>query len=741
MSEDFMEKFGTKGNRAARLDGPPLKFQGTLLSPKHNQQAAEILCALAQLDGFAGNSDRPLGLIIGVNPGGIDTAVKINRMFQKPFGTINTIRRENGETEITDTSLPDEKPKGILVVDAKWKHGNTVRAVHAKLKKEYGQQVKIHYAVVLGYGQKWKSINKAFELSYGMHPNDKVTVYVAYHTDIDSRNFDPIVEELRLYEFSEEERLFYRRRFENQHPRGQLALRFLEQAGFFPTWWHVDSEGFIGDIFLQPLKSEYQGAYGLESNIFVRCFYRDNVEYRDIQHAVIRAQEAEIGHLLHRDVLFVVLKSATNLRDALYRMLERPDQNMTVVPLEEADLQQGLDTNECEAILRQILDQWLYRRDLYQGNVPVSGRRFFGREAELANLIRNFDSGDHTGLFGLRKVGKTSLLYQLREKRPKDLSAYVDPEGAPPGVRDCKYLYWSAANQWREQLEEKYAELADSLSFRLAGQYRSYAELPEISRVAVDFDSDLRLLREILMRREETQPVKALLLLDELEKILPQPGEAAGWEGYADFFTYLRGVAQETGFLVSVVAGANPRICEEAQFEGQDNPVFQFYQQMYLPPLERHECFEMIEKLGKGMGMTYKPRALASIYEETGGHPFITRRLCSRLAACYPARPLTVNQRHIEVAIKEFLLQDEAIFREIMKRLERDFPSEKRLLETIAVSKVALQEQFATQVSRERDEALRHLLGYQLVERHNDTYRVKIRLLDRWLQRWLGERS
>lgn len=526
------------------------------------------------------------------------------------------------------------------------------------------------------------------------------------------------------------------------HPRAHLTVRFLEQAGFEATWFYVHGKGFAGDMVFQPRRPEYREAYDLTGEVFVRCFYHDEVSYQSIEGAIKRVHTADIKRPLNRDVLFIALKSVAPMRDALYRLQEKVYEEdrqpyPTVVPLEEAELQRGLEAGDCEGILRQVLDQWLYRRNLYDDRFPVSGRRFFGREEELATLVRNIDNGQHTGVFGLRKVGKTSLLYHLREKRPRDLSAYVDLQAVPAGVRDCTYLYWSAANEWRKQLEAKYPHLAKDLPFRLAGRYRGYADLPEATLVAVAFDSDLRLLRETLAQHEETGQVKALLLLDEIELILPRQGQA-GWAGYIDFLTYLRGTAQQTGFLVSVVTAANPRLCEEPQFVGLDNPVFQFYQEMYLPPLEWHECFEMVEKLGKGMGLTYDPAALQRIYDETGGHPSITRRLCSRLAARFPERPLEVEEAKVEVAAEEFLFHDESIFREILERLDRDFPTEKELLLAIARGTMDSAELSAL-VPTGLAEALRHLVGYQLVTRTNGAYRVKIRLLDRWLRRrWLG---
>ena len=51
-------------------------------------------------------------------------------------------------------------------------------------------------------------------------------------------------------------------------------------------------------------------------------------------------------------------------------------------------------------------------------------------------------------------------------------------------------------------------------------------------------------------------------------------------------------------------------------------------------------------------------------------------------------------------------------------------------------SAVLFAERMAREKARAIDRALRHLLGYQIVEYVGDEYRIKIRLLDRWLRRF-----
>ncbi|MDM8520200.1 hypothetical protein QUF64_09140 [Anaerolineales bacterium HSG6] len=214
--------------------------------------------------------------------------------------------------------------------------------------------------------------------------------------------------------------------------------------------------------------------------------------------------------------------------------------------------------------------------------------------------------------------------------------------------------------------------------------------------------------------------------------MLPGVGRS-GFKGYTEFFAHLRGIAQRTqGRLVSVVAAANAKISEDGEWEGRDNPVFQLYKEMFLPPLIQRECDEMIEKLAKGMNVTFDTASLACIYHETGGHPYITRQLCSHIATNHRSRPLSVDQTLVMDNIPSFITRKGDIFKEILDRLDRFFPEEREIFNLI-VKGVSNGDDLANQTNQPIDLILRHLLGYQIVEYRDHKYQVKINLLRRWM--------
>jgi len=526
-------------------------------------------------------------------------------------------------------------------------------------------------------------------------------------------------------------------RLSKEQNLGHQALDFFSAVGIETRVEALNND--YADILITSQHLEFTETYDLKGRILARCFLR-KVQKSDLDNLLQVLREPPNRYReINSDIAFIILNDSSLWKDALYRIIG--ESREAVVPLDKSVFDQS-QSEDIVALLRQLLDQWLSRRDLFKYNPPVSGRRFFGREIELQNLMRNIDDGQHTGIYGLRKVGKTSLMYQLQEKRPQDLVVYIDLQQIPSTHHDCAYVYWSISRQLQDLLDQKREEgvINKTINLKL-GSKKKYSELnkPEKRNAlhfAEDIDSVMNLLSSTdITSTDEMTAKKIVIAIDELECMLPITASHPGFLGYADFFAHLRGIAQKTkGKLVSVVAAANPMISEQATWEGRDNPVFQFYKDTFLPPLTKLECDEMLEKLGKGMSISFDQDSLNTIYSETGGHPYITRQLCSHIIGQDQSRPLTVTHNLVVNNLDTFLRDRSDVFREIFDRLDY-FPQEKDLLYFISGG-LSQESELASLVTDPIDIALRHLIGYQIVDYENGHYKIKINLLNRWLQRF-----
>ena len=519
-----------------------------------------------------------------------------------------------------------------------------------------------------------------------------------------------------------------------QHYRGDLAYRFLRGCGFEVTMANLLPNATTGaDLVVRIDNAEINESYGISGTVLVRCMFTSRLAEGDVESLDKTFADYADRELINDQMALLVLSSVPDhLKEIFFRRIERRDGSPLVVPV----AQEAMEATDGEvpsspgapfAALRSVLDTWLYRRDLFARTYPVFGKRFFGRDRILAELKDAIVSARPSGIFGLRKVGKTSLLKECERRATAtgDIVVYVDLLRVPAGVSDARWLYWRIANLLFEHAANRGRT---AMQWRLGGQYRDYLDLPDGFPVAAAFDADLSaLIRSVTSTKWGGRP-RVAILLDEIERILPTKLGNVEFTGFFDFFGYLRGFAQETEDLTIIVTGANPSITEIAQFNGRDNPVFNFFQEVYLQLLEADEARTMMQVLGRGMGVRFDGSACSRIVELTGGHPYFAREFCSFLARKYPERPLYVTREKVESVVEGYLEQVGAKdFREIMERLGRDYPQERDVC-------VELAKNAGETPTRGK---LKHLVGYQLVEMRGNQAVLTMELFRKWILEWL----
>jgi hypothetical protein len=298
----------------------------------------------------------------------------------------------------------------------------------------------------------------------------------------------------------------------------------------------------------------------------------------------------------------------------------------------------------------------------------------------------------------------------------------------PADVTDTRWLYWRIADAIFHRFQ--HAKLGQ-VKWRLGGVFDDYLDIPLDFPVATAFDADLTKALKALGSANITPRPKIVLLLDEVERLLPNKLGKEKFRGFFDFFAYFRGVSQETRDFVMIVTGANTGICEEAQFEGRDNPVFNYFREVYLQLLEPEECAPMMRTLGRGMGLRFSDGACDYVYRLTGGHPYFARELCSFVANRHRKRPLTITREIVSEHVDTFLEIAGKDFDEIMKRLARDYPSERAVCVELA------KHEGTVPVSALAGDhvGLRHLEGYQIVQIRGQRVGITMDLMRLWLQR------
>jgi hypothetical protein len=346
-------------------------------------------------------------------------------------------------------------------------------------------------------------------------------------------------------------------------------------------------------------------------------------------------------------------------------------------------------------------------RDLFAYQAPLRQEVFFfGREEVLDTVLDYARSGQNSGLFGLRKSGKTSTIYAIarRSKAMGVTVVTVDCQDPAIHARRYKELLFYLLNAVRRHCGQKPLKELPELS------------LPEFSEFFAQH------MRSTLGQMKT--PV--LLIFDEIENISPATAASPHWTSDHDaiyFWQTLRSFCQqqEQTRLSLCLVGTSPMLLETAKIHGIDNPVYLFAQKTFIPNLTESEVRDMVTRLGYFMGLNFPDAVIAKLSAEYGGHPFFIRQVCSKIHHLSGLnRPIDVSMRMLERARVDFVSQMETYIREIIANLRQLYPEEFDVLASLVCGERAEFDEYIA----EAPDLVDHLIGYGLVARRGDDYDI-----------------
>lgn len=459
-------------------------------------------------------------------------------------------------------------------------------------------------------------------------------------------------------------------------------------------------------LFLHPTK-ELTERLGIKREVL--CFSDDATSVDGRQFSYIDEILAKDSNRLVDDVVFLV-SEGRNLRDVADEYMERTGRK--IVSCSWRDIQGAGDDYAYE-----LLREFLYNRDFFDVSDPVSSDgQFFARFKLVDSIFDSLASGQSTGIFGLRKIGKTSVIDRLIIRNGtgrKFRIAHIDAQSpliysnTPGGV--ALEICRSFNNLWGREHQAPFRK-----------DIPKEADLLNATRYFTEFIKNLA-----------GQGKPLLVIIDELERILPNKALSSPWNtGYIDLWRLLRAVSQELrGKFVFLVASTSPYFIEAAKVTSEDNPIYRFIKPQYLSMFNKADLGDMLTKLGKPMGITFSLDAIDKIHEYFGGHPFLSRQLCSAIAADLPMRPLHVERSNVERTIQHHAAGFKDDLDAILKVFSDFYPDEFDLL-----CKLGKDERGAATLLDEHRHIADHLLGYGLLTRTKNSFRFTMDALPPYLR-------
>lgn len=410
------------------------------------------------------------------------------------------------------------------------------------------------------------------------------------------------------------------------------------------------------------------GRFGLVDHLVVRY-----VEYNDLQPRSIECVAGmEFPRQVEKEPLFVSSKDPreTHKLEQWSRRL-----GTTILPMPRAD-----DASETARELVGTLATAVASRDYYDVPTAVTGGNFFGREKAIASLVADIKSGHVTGVFGLRKMGKTSIVKELGRQTNltvrQQAFIFYDLETLP-GDLDV------AVGRLCLDLAQRFQHQLGGLGLRT----REVAHLVErAERGRMPGPGDLQFALQAVLGGPSSRDANFLLALDEIESLVRSDASLdAHVPAVAELLGALRSLVQEHPNFNVILSGLTTAPLQLEMLYGRENPLFSWAKTSFVGTLARADADLMVTSLGRRMGLTWTNDALQEMYERTSGHAYLHRQLASSVASVAraeaPLAELEVTWSHVHEALRTWRRSTAQLVGSMLGPLERYYPREYQALE------------------------------------------------------------
>ncbi|HNR14059.1 MAG TPA: ATP-binding protein [Thermodesulfobacteriota bacterium] len=479
--------------------------------------------------------------------------------------------------------------------------------------------------------------------------------------------------------------------------------------------WYVTSSGpgsgptiqlgkSVYRFFIMKPTKVYSEMFNLEREIIAVFSPYDRFEPRTLD--AFSAARSKVQELRLESVCYCLISKDVQIESTIENLLKSDPEQPVVVPFHYHELESSFDSY----FMRNRFRKHFYSRDLFAFMSPLKKDiYFFGRTALVHDMVNRHRSGEHTGLFGLRKSGKTSIIYAVERLLQLNNEHYVSIDCESPSIHKLSWseLLHKTVVQFKEAKESS-VKISDSSAYN--------------EKEAADRFSD-----DMLKVYESKKRNPTLLIFDEIERISPRTGSSEHWRNGDDFVYFwqtLRGFFQRNPHVITyMIAGTNPSCIEQALINHHENPLFSSIPCQYVPAFTLDQVRDMSKKLGRYMGIKFDELIYAKMTDDFGGHPFLIRQLCSsihKLSMC--DRPVTVDKALYEKARTAFIQNSSDYLDMIVQVLREWYPDEYDMLTLLANGDVATFEGFA----KDHVQYTQHLVGYGLIQNGPNGYSFNI---------------
>jgi hypothetical protein len=315
--------------------------------------------------------------------------------------------------------------------------------------------------------------------------------------------------------------------------------------------------------------------------------------------------------------------------------------------------------------LEKILSYEFYSQDPFDVTGPVAtDNQFFGRRTEAQELARKLQGGQIRACFGIRKIGKTSIMHRVLQ----EVESHYD----------CITIFIDCQSDavFRLNASQLIFSLAATLDSALA-EARNYSELSIIVKEH-PLEESAKLLSDVIQNLE----CPLIIAFDEVDYITPGNSIARHWQtDFIEFWRNIRAIYQSSTRLnkkVSLlVCGVSSKWFSVESIDGVENAALAFVPEEYLNPLSRGAATAMIKNVGSMAGLNFSDKAADLIASACSDMPFWIRKCCSFIHGRIDtaSRPVQVFPQELGSLITTYIKDEGASLAQVaLQHLFRVYP-------------------------------------------------------------------
>jgi hypothetical protein len=356
-----------------------------------------------------------------------------------------------------------------------------------------------------------------------------------------------------------------------------------------------------------------------------------NPSARELDRFADRLPHGRLGYFVHEGEL---------PRDARVALDQMRVGGKPVIAVRARSLRAAHADQRVAAFLAELERDYGNRDNLFDTrNALLDERHLYGRDVLLNTIGSALRRNEHVLVTGLRKVGKTSLLNILRQHLVDRPVCQVDLQRFDRHHED-----------WPRTLFGLLLKAFDRWGRVERGPWPFDGGAPATT---TELEAELE-RRQWHLGDDATTLV---VVLDELERVFPAPGEEHAARQWVRASGALRSLAQgEQRHVVVVSADLRPVVNRENDLgPAGTNPFFAFFQEMAVPLLDLDAVHELVGSLARAMGVDDVADDFAGrLFELTDGHPSLVRTVAGeayrlrRHPYALTAEDLSVALNHLE---------------------------------------------------------------------------------------------